>query len=173
MDQQEQFLEAFDKHADALFRHAYFRVRNREIALDLSQDTFTKTWDYLVKGNTVEQFKPFLYRTLNNLIIDEYRRKSSESLDEMFDDDINEGMFEELRTGGREEVEMAFDAKQLKETLVVLPDQYREVVVLRYVDGLMPQEIAEVTGESVNVISVRIHRGLAWLKKHLAETQGL
>ena len=170
MDQQSEYLAAFDEYSDALFRHAFFRVRNKEIALDLTQDAFTKTWDYLVKGNQIDQFKPFLYRTLNNLIIDEYRRKSTESLDEILgEDEVNEGVFEELRTEGREEVELALDAERFKETLQLLPDQYKEVVVMRYVDGLMPQEIAEVTGETVNVISVRIHRGIAWLKKNLQD----
>ena len=163
--QQKLFLEAYDNYADALFRHAYFRVSNREVALDLMQDTFTKTWDYIEKGNEIEQFKPFLYRTLNNLIIDEYRRKSSDSLDEMFEGEVNEGMFDDLQTGGREVVEFSFDAALLKETLQELPDQYRDIVTMRYIDELMPQEIADVTGESVNVVSVRIHRGLGWLKK--------
>lgn len=171
MEHQDQFLEAYENHSDALFRHAYFRVKRRETAVDLVQDTFTKTWDYLVRGNTIDQYKPFLYRTLNNLIIDEYRRKSSDSLDEMFEDDVTEGMFEELKTGGKEEVEIAFDATLLKECLVELPDQYREVIIMRYMDSLMPQEIAEVTGESVNVISVRIHRGLAWIKKNIREAK--
>ena len=170
MDQQQQFLDAFEEYNDALFRHAFFRVRSREIALDLVQDTYVKAWDYLVRGNTIEQFKPFLYRTLNNLIIDEYRKKRTESLDEILGEDVSEGIFEDLKTDGREVVEVAFDAELLAQELTYLPDQYREVVVMRYIDSLMPQEIAEVTGESVNVISVRIHRGLAWLKKHLAET---
>ncbi len=169
MDQQSKFLAAFEDYSDALYRHAHFRVRSQETARDLVQDTFIKTWDYIVKGNTIEQFKPFLYRALNNLIIDEYRKKSTESLDQILEEEVNIGVFDELKTEGRESVEIAFDAKQLVEKLDLLPQQYREVIVLRYIDGFMPQEIAEMLNESVNVVSVRIHRGMQWLRKNLAD----
>lgn len=47
-----------------------------------------------------------------------------------------------------------------------LPVEYREVLLLRYVDGLAPREIAQLTGESANVISVRIHRARRQLRQH-------
>ena len=71
------FLEAFDTHADSLFRHACFRLSDRERARDLVQDTFLKAWDYLRGGGEIQNIKSFLYRILHNLIIDEYRKKSS------------------------------------------------------------------------------------------------
>ena len=73
------FLEAFESYSDALFRHASFRISDRERAYDLTQDTFLKAWDYLAGGGTVKQYKSFLYRILHNLIIDEYRKKKSSS----------------------------------------------------------------------------------------------
>jgi RNA polymerase sigma-70 factor (ECF subfamily) len=168
--QEEAFLAAFDEYADALFRHAYYRISDRERARDLVQDSFTKAWDYLVKGNTVNDFRPFLYRTINNLVIDEYRKKRSESLDAILEhEEVNEGSFEELRTGGLDDLERKLDSERLLEDLQLMPEQYRNVVVMRYIDGLQPQEIADLTGESVNVISVRIHRGIAWLRKHLGD----
>jgi RNA polymerase sigma factor (sigma-70 family) len=166
MDQEQAFLQAFDDHADNLFRHAYFRVSNRQTARDLVQDTYAKVWEYVAKGNTIEQFRPFLYRTLNNAIIDEYRKRRIESLDALLDEDgAQEGYFDELKTGGRDEQEFSFDAKQLQELLETLPEQYRRVVVYRFIDELQPQEIAEQIGETVNAVSVRIHRGLAMLRK--------
>lgn len=171
MKQEQAFLEAFDKYADALFRHGYFRVSDKERAKDLVSDAFTRTWDYLVKGNTVDDFRPFLYRTLNRLIIDEYRKKRTESLDALLDDlDVPEGAFEELVEGSREELEFTLDAQKIPQMLEEMPQGYRQVIVLRYFDGLMPAEIADILGESVNTISVRIHRGVAWLaKKHAKE----
>jgi RNA polymerase sigma-70 factor (ECF subfamily) len=59
-------------------------------------------------------------------------------------------------------------ARALK-ALQALPDPYREAVTMRYVDGLSPQEIASVIGESENVVSVRVHRGLKKLKGILDE----
>lgn len=164
-------MEAFDAYADVLYRHCFFRVSDKDLAHDLVQETFMKTWDYVQKGNEVKEFKPFLFRALNNLIIDEYRKKSTESLDALLDDsDVPEGAFEELKTGGLEALEIQLDAQRLHVYLEKMPEQYKQVVVMRYIDELLPQEIAEIVGESVNVISVRIHRGMAWLRKEYAKT---
>lgn len=170
MSHQERFLAAYDEHADKLFRHAYFRVSSREVALDLVQDTYTKTWDYVVKGGQVEEFKPFLYRTLNNLIIDEYRKKKSDSLDARFEEEgVDEGSFEALILDGKQDLDVRYDAEELRSHIHALPDTYRDIVVMRYLDEFMPQEIADMTGLTVNVISVRIHRGIALIKKQLKE----
>ena len=166
-DQEKAFLEAFDEYADALYRHCFFRVSNAETAQDIVSETFTRTWDYLVKGNTVEEFRPFLYRTLNHLIIDEYRKRSAESLDSLLEQfDVPESAFEELVGGSRDDVEFSLDAQRVPELLNNIPEQYRDVVVMRYMDGLAPAEIAEITGIPVNTISVRIHRGVALLAKY-------
>jgi RNA polymerase sigma-70 factor (ECF subfamily) len=57
----------------------------------------------------------------------------------------------------------------VKETLDQIDEEYRDVVYMRYIEGLQPREIAEVLNESVNVISVRIHRGLKKLKLIMQE----
>jgi len=164
MKQEKAFLEAFEAYADALYRHCYFRLSDKERAQDIVSDTFMKTWDYLIKGNTIDNFRPFLYRTLNHLIIDEYRKKKTESLDALIEErEVPEGVFEELVDGSREEVEFTLDVKQIPELLKEMPKNHREVIVLRYIDGLMPAEIANILDAPVNTISVRIHRGLAWL----------
>src|SRR5437763_398183 len=82
-----EFLAAFDEHSDALFRHCFVRVRDREAAKDIVQETFTKTWDYLAKGKKVDHLRAFLYRVANNLIVDASRRKRSTSLDHMMEED--------------------------------------------------------------------------------------
>ena len=165
--QQQEFLDAFEQYSDDLFRHCYFRVSDRERAVDLVQDTFTKVWDYMAKGGEIEQFRPFLYRTLNNLIIDEYRKKKSSSLDALLEGEtVSEGSFEELRTGGLKELEGKLDAQRFLSELENMPEQYRQVVVMRYMDELTPKEIAGITGDNENVVSVRLHRGLQWLRKH-------
>jgi RNA polymerase sigma factor (sigma-70 family) len=61
----------------------------------------------------------------------------------------------------------ALDAKQAAQHLDELPDLYREVLVLRFIDGLGPKEIGELVEQSENVVSVRIHRGLRLLKERI------
>ena len=59
----------------------------------------------------------------------------------------------------------AIDAKRALAFLPQLPDSYRTVLVLRYVDDFSPQEIAAITGESQNAVSVRIHRAARKLRE--------
>ncbi len=172
MKQEEAFLAAFNNYSDALFRHCFFRLSDRERALELVQDTFLKAWDYIRGGGEVRQFRSFLYRILNNLIIDEYRRKSSSSLDELLErEGASEGDYEELYEGSVTDLESKLDDERslvlVREALKELPPSYRQVITLRFVDGFMSKEISRMIGESENVVSVRINRGLNRLRKQM------
>jgi len=169
-DQNAVFMEAYEKHSDAIFRHCLFRLSDRERALDITQETFTRAWDYLCAGKAIERWKPFLYRIAGNLIIEEYRKKKSVSLDEFLDaDNHDESMVSALHDDGAlDRLADAFDAERAMETLKTLPDSYRDILVLRFVDGLSPKEIALHLEERENTVSVRLHRALAELKKRVA-----
>lgn len=170
-DHEARFLKAFDDYNDALFRHAYLRVSNREKAIDLVHDAFTKVWSYIKNGYEIDNFRPFLYKVLNNLIIDEYRRRKETSLDAMFEiEGVDEGSFDELSESTAEALAATIDGRKAFELLEEMPDQYREVIILRFVDQLGPREISELIEETENVVSVRIHRGLKMLRK-LLESQ--
>jgi RNA polymerase sigma-70 factor (ECF subfamily) len=162
------FLEAFDEYADALFRHASFRVSNRERAKDLTQDTFLKAWDYIRAGNKVREWKSFLYRILNNLIIDEYRRIKEESLDSLLEDSPVQANTL-IAVGSRSEKEERLDddlmIKKVRALIPTLPQTYRAVLTMRYIDDFSIKEIAMALEVSENVVSVRVHRGLARLKE--------
>jgi RNA polymerase sigma-70 factor (ECF subfamily) len=151
------FLEAYDAHADSLYRHAYFRVHDRGKAEELMQEAFMRAWEYSGSHGLPQNLRAFLYRVLNNLIIDDFRKKKPASLDE-----LSEAGFEPAEESADVDiVEVAI----IREMLGELPDHHREVVVMRFIDGFTPSEIAEVTGERENTVSVRIHRALLKLKK--------
>ena len=159
------FLKAFEEYSDALFRHASIRISDRERAIDLVHDTFTKVWTYVRNGHAIESYRPFLYKVLNNLIIDEYRKQKEASLDALLErDGVDEGSFEELRESTVEALAATIDGKQALDLIATLPDVYREVLILRFVDGLGPREISVLIEETENVVSVRIHRGLKQLR---------
>ena len=167
-DHETRFLKAFDEYNDALFRHAFLRVSNREQAIDLVHDTFTKVWSYIRDGYQIDSFRPFLYKVLNNLIIDEYRRRKETSLDAMLEyEGVDEGSFDDLSESSVELLAATIDGRKAFELLEELPDEYREVIIYRFVDQLGPREISELIEESENVISVRIHRGLKLLRKRI------
>ena len=170
--QEDRFLKAFEDYSDALFRHAELRVSNREKAVDLVHDTYTKVWSYLRGGYSVDNFRPFLYKVLNNLIIDEYRRRKEVSLDALLEvEGVDEGSFDGLSESTAESLAATIDGRKAFELLTELPDQYREVIILRFVDQLGPREISELVEETENVISVRIHRGLKLLRQKIEQAQ--
>ena len=159
MDKEAQFLKAFDDYADALFKHCFFRVSDREAAKDLVQESFTRAWDHLARGKEVRDYRAFLYRIANNLIVDFYRKKKAVSLENISDAEKNALFYDE-----RGEREIEDDARRVLLEIRKLPEDYQKVVAMRYVEGLTPKEIAALTGESENVISVRIHRGAEKLR---------
>ena len=164
-NQEDRFLKAFDEYSDPLFRHAVYRLSDRERAIELVHDTFTKVWTYIRNGHEVDAYKAFLYKVLNNLIIDEYRKRKELSLDSMLAEvGIDEGSFDELHGGSLEELTFTLDAQMAADLIPKLPEVYREVIVLRYIDGLGPKEISELVEETENVVSVRLHRGIKILR---------
>ena len=165
-DTQREFEKAFDAHADELFRHASLRLPERERAVELVQETFMRVWEYAAKGKEVREYRAFLFRTLRHLIIDEYRKHKTVSLEGMMLES-DESVERLLPTDDSNTFEAAvgrFEGRHVLTVLTELPDLYREVLLLRYVEGMSPQEIAVVLSESENVVSVRIHRGLKRLK---------
>lgn len=163
--QEERFLKAFEDYSDALFRHAAMRISNRERSIDVVHDTFTKVWSYVRAGHEIDSYRSFLYKVLNNLIIDEYRKQKEVSLDALFEGEgVNEGSFPELSENTVEALAATIDGRKAFELLKDLPEEYREVIVFRFVDGLGPREIGELIEETENVVSVRIHRALKLLR---------
>lgn len=171
-NQEQRFLEAFEEYNDALFRHAMLRLSDRDRAIDVVHDTFTKVWSYVRAGHDIENFRPFLYKVLNNLVVDEYRKNRERSLDALLSEEgVDEGSFAELSESTVESLAATIDGKQAFAVLETLPDQYREVIILRFVDGLGPKEIATLIEETENTVSVRIHRGLKMLRERIEDEE--
>lgn len=154
-----QFLTAHDTYADALFRHCYFRVYDRELAKDLVQETFCRTWTYLSQGKEVENIRAFLYRVLHNVIVDEIRRKKPLSLDQL----VEEGF--SPKDESLPDLEQRLVVKDIVQKLRLLDESYRDIIQMRFIDDLSPKEISTALGVSENVVSVRIHRGINKLRQ--------
>ena len=150
--------EAHHDYAKELKARAFYKVNDRSLSEDLVQKTFMKTWNYLVKGGKIETMKAFLYHILNNVIIDEYRKQKAISLDGM------------LEKGYEPSVDYApslmnlLDGRVAVHLLANLPEKYRKVMQLRYIEELTLEEISAITGQSKNTIAVQVHRGLEALK---------
>lgn len=157
------FLEAYEAYGDAIFRYCLFQTSRRDVALDLTQDTFMKAWEYIENGNVVDNMRAFLYRIAGNLVIDYRRKKKSDSLDSMMETGFDVGFDE------RGNLERLLDGKEVMKLIETIPEMYRDVLIMRYVDDLSVQEIAEITGETENNISVRLHRAIDKLRTLVEE----
>ena len=151
---EKEFLEAYEKYADAIFRYCYFRLSDEEKAKDMTQDTFLKTWDYAAQGKSITDMRAFLYRVARNCIVDYYRKRKPMSLER-----LQEKGFEP-RLDIRGKLETEIEVKEVIEVLQQLDEKYRDAFIMRYVDEFSVKEIAEILGEAENTVSVHIHRAV-------------
>ena len=152
------FTLSYNDHNKSLRSHAFFKIHDRMLSEDLVQDTFLKTWSYMVKGGKIEVMKAFLYHVLNNLIVDEYRKRKTTSLDTLF---------EKGYEPGADDSERLFNILDGKAALLLiqrLPIKYRKVLRMKYGQGLSLTEIATETGQTKNTTAVQLHRGFGKLR---------
>src|SRR5579872_2549207 len=152
-DHEKEFLQAYDELSSALFRYCFFKTRDRELAKDILQDTFMKTWAYIQAGNKVKNLKAFLYRSANNLIIDWYRKQKMLSLDALTEEGFDP-------PDPFSHTEIAAELEQAMKVLSTLEQSDQDIIIWRYVDELSVGEIAAILSEKENTISVRLHRAI-------------
>ena len=138
MSPEENFTEVYDKYADLIFRHCFFRVHERELAKELMQETFIKGWKYISDGKEVENIKALLYKIATNLVIDHSRREKNKkriSLDYLLEQGFEPGEDKSDR------IKNKMDAENALTVVTKLKNKYQEVVLLRYVEDLSIKEI--------------------------------
>lgn len=160
------FEKAYAEFADQLFRFALYKVSEREEAMDITHDTFIRYWQALERGS-VKEPRAYLYTIMRHLIIDWYRKKKGIQIKDMAEGTGEKEVYLDMFPSERPGAEIESEAKLLVEKIRELDPIYREPLYLRYVDELPPREIADILGESPNLISVRINRGMKLLKEKL------
>ena len=138
--------------------YAFFKTRDHAVGEDLVQDTFMKTWVYLVKGGKIQLMKAFLYHILNNLIVDQYRKHKTTSLDTL----LEKGY--EPNIAHPDHLFNILDGKATILLIARLPVKYQKVMRMRFVQDLTLKEMSLITGQSKNTMAVQVHRGLERLK---------
>lgn len=157
MDQKtlrELFLESFDLYSNAIYRFCVVKTSDAELAQDLTQETFTRYWQTLLGKKEMRNTRAFLYTVAQHLVIDWYRKKKSLSLDALADT-----RYEPQEISGISAEERA-QYEEIRSVIAQLPQEQQLVLLLRYVEGLGPKDIAEMLEVSANVVSVRIDRAL-------------
>jgi len=164
------FIKAYDDNVGDIYRFVYFKVGSREEANDLTSTVFLKTWNY-VQTNSLEDSKTLralLYKVARTTIIDYYRENNGRinaSLDdeenkiEIIDDSINlENRFD-----------TSSDLALIKSRLPLLKEEYREVIIMRFINDLTLEEIADISGKKKGNVRVLLHRAIGALKELVTE----
>ncbi|HAO64690.1 TPA: hypothetical protein DCQ44_01780 [Candidatus Taylorbacteria bacterium] len=159
---EQQFVKAYDEYLEAIFRFCFYKTNNRDLAKDLAQDTFIRAWKYIQEGNNIENMRALLYKIAGNAVIDWYRKRKGESL-------------ENLMEAGFDPVDVNAAADKHSEMQTVLgkleklsPDD-QQLIVWHYVEGLTSEEISTTLKQNKNTVSVRIHRAVGRLKKFIRQ----
>ena len=158
-------------YINQLYRFIYFKVGNREEAEDLCSAVFLKTWNYILENSLKEHktLKALLYKIARNLIIDNYRKnKNKETIS--LDGDKSVEIIDEKPSAAKV-MELKTDLLVLETKLPELKDEYREVIILRFVNELSIKEIAEIIDKPKGNTRVLIFRALKSLKELLGSDE--
>lgn len=165
--------ELIVRYQHRLLRYLLFLCGNREMAEDLFQEVWMRV---LVRGaqfNGKARFDTWLFAIARNLVIDQRRKRTLTSLDQLF-----EGKNEEDRPMSFEIADdepspfdrcaNIEDRERIGAALMKLDTLYREVLVLRFHEDLSLEEISKVTRAPLSTVKSRLYRGLAAIKPKLA-----
>ena len=150
----------YDKYVKKVYSFVLFKVSDKEVAEDLTQDIFLKTWQHIVDKNELKSFQAFIFRVARNSVIDHYRSSNKKTIDI---DKIPE--IEDLKIDINESLDKSIDITKLLHNIYQLKPEYQEVLLLHYVQDLAIDDIAEILQKKKNNIRVIIHRALQKLKE--------
>ena len=148
----------YDKYVKSIYRFVYIKVGSKQVAEDLTQDVFLKTWQHLVDKKNVRSFQAFIFRIARNTVVDHYRASKQELPLEYVPESV------EIIEGVILSANQNVDADMLLKEIAKLKSEVQEVLLLRYVEDMSIDDIAHVMDKDKNNIRVTIHRALNKLK---------
>ena len=159
--------EAFGKIYDVLvkpvYRYIYYRV-NKHIAEDLTEETFLKAWQNLSKYKAGKHpFSAWVFRIAHNLVCDYYRKNETAF-------EINENMADTTKNASPSyQLNLKFNEVKLQKAINKLPENYQQVILLKYINEEENAVIAKVIGKSEGTVRTLQFRALEKLRSLLEE----
>ncbi|HSO58413.1 MAG TPA: RNA polymerase sigma factor SigW [Paenisporosarcina sp.] len=169
---QNAFAEIVELFQDKLYRICYRMLGNQHEAEDIAQEAFVRAFINIHTFDTNRKFSTWLYRIGTNLCIDRIRKKKP---DYFLDAEVagTEGLNMYSQIASKDELPEQEVLKMEMQDRVQyeisrLPDKYRAVIVLKYMEDLPLQEISEILEMPLGTVKTRIHRGREALRKQLS-----
>lgn len=160
----EAFSILVERYQEIVYNVAYRMLGDRDTAFDISQESFISAYEGLKNFRKDSKFSTWLYSITVNKCRDHLRcRKPDMPLDELTDI-LPSKMANPEESAHRKQLGLA-----LQTTLSELPEDYREVIVLKHIEGLDYKEMEAILGGNVNALKVRTYRAREMLKKLLED----
>lgn len=165
------FMKVYDLYVNDIYRFIYFKTGNKEDANDLTSITFLKAWNHIQNNSLKDNntLRALFYRIARNAVIDFYRtKKESFSID---NEDNNSRELADEKEDITGDLDISLDFEKVEGKLSELKDEYREVIILRYVNELELHEIAKIIDKSKGNVRVLVFRALKALKTLMEEDE--
>jgi RNA polymerase sigma-70 factor (ECF subfamily) len=162
-----------NEYLKSVYNYAYRIAGNKNDAEDITQETFIKIWKNFKKINENKNLKAWIFAIARNTIIDHLRKRKNISfsqLDEQ-DNEDEKNYFSENIADVEPLPDEIFERKELKEELKealakIRPD-FREIILLHYVEDLTFEEIAKIVEKPLNTVKSHHRRSLSEIRKLL------
>lgn len=165
MRDREAFGALYDRHVVRVYRHIYYMVGNAAEAEDLTAQAFLQAWEaierYSIRG---APFVSWLLRIAHNLAVSHLRSRRDAA-------ELPETLVDHSRHGDPEDsLQRNAESQRVREAILRLRDEQRQVIMLRFVEDLEYREVAEIVGKSVAAVRVIQHRALNALRRQMQES---
>jgi len=156
-----------------LFNYVVRMLQNAHDAQEVVQDTFIRCHKALTRQYDIEKcrslaVRPWLFRIARNLAHNKRRGKRHQVEMQLSDDDAIESRRATTDPSAICRIEKKEDLEQLDQAISLLPDESRELIVLRFIDELSYSEIAETTGQSEAALRGKVFRAIRLLRQTMA-----
>ncbi len=161
----EAFARLYDEHLDTVYRYVLYKVGDASLAEELTEDVWAKAWEGIERFQWRNlPFQHWLLRIARNAVVDHWRsrRRATTSIDGLVDVSSDEAPPDERVA---HDVEM----QSLQRALMRLPDDQRDVLILRFIEGYSHAETAAVLKKSVVAVRQIQVRALRALQKQLTD----
>lgn len=158
---EQKFLQLYDQYVTKIYRYIYFRVGSKQVAQDLSSETFLRTWQYLKEKGNIGNFSAMIYQVCRNLIADYFRKNPNFPITL---DDVSEKELTDPGSDLTEQVGEKLEVAEIKEALKYLKVEYQEVIIWHYIDDFSIKEIAQITEKSEGSVRTSLSRAIKALK---------
>ena len=159
----EAFGEFYDLYVTRIYRFVFFKINSVSDAQDITSEVFLKLWQCVKEDKDIKNLNAFTYMIARNMVIDFYRKNNHQ--EESISAD-HHNIPDEQKDLLRQQI-MDSELTDVLKGIENLKDEYKEVIILKYLDELSHSEIASILHKSNGAVRVLLFRATKALKENV------